>query len=85
MPTVWQRIGKSFARGLGLLNERQNLVDAARRSLSTSISSIQCERCGSEAGLIRRSPDTAENNGSETWTFECIRCFHTMEQFHIGQ
>jgi hypothetical protein len=85
MPTVWQQIGKSFTRGLGLLNERRDLLGAARRSLSTSINSIQCERCGSEAGLIRRSPDTAENNGSETWTFECIRCFHTMKKFHIGQ
>jgi hypothetical protein len=85
MPTVWQKISKSFTRGLGLSNEHRGLADAARRCLSTSINSIQCERCGSEAGLIRRSPETAENNGSETWTFECIRCFHTMEKFHMGQ
>jgi DNA-directed RNA polymerase subunit RPC12/RpoP len=43
------------------------------------IGPIRCDKCGSRAHFIRRTPDAFERDGSETWTFEC-ECGEQVQQ-----
>jgi hypothetical protein len=45
------------------------------------IGPIRCDKCGSRAHLIRRTPDAFERDGSEIWTFEC-ECGEQVQQTH---